>query len=96
MYTSIPHYCHETQVSARPKTHIYYQSPHKPVVHRHLLQEEEFYILPSPYLVEGTGVRDQNTILLNIILVYIHNHTLFPSLNSVFLALHFETPMIRL
>ena len=28
--------------------------------HRHLLQDEEFYILPSPYLVEGTGVRDQN------------------------------------
>ena len=26
----------------------------------------------------------RNTDLLNIILVYIHNHTLFPSLNSVF------------
>ena len=30
-----------------------------------------------------------NTYLLNIILVYIHNDTLFPSLNSVFLALNY-------
>ena len=36
----------------------------------------------------------RNTYLLNIILVYIHNHTLFPSLNSVFSGALSQTPMI--
>ena len=35
-----------------------YRRSHWPLyrqwIHGHLLQEEEFYILPSPYLVEGT------------------------------------------